>query len=86
LKVQLQQNGIVRDEITTSSITFPIKYSLGCKGMVIIPCSDSDVIGARVENGSVALNYVDELHSFGGFWLDNIENEIINDNFIMINI
>ena len=67
MKVQLQQNGIVRDEITTSSITFPIKYSLGCKGMVIIPCVVNDVIRVRVENGSVSLNYVDELHSFGGF-------------------
>jgi len=44
LKVQLQQNGIVRDEITTVTRTFPTKYSLGRKGMVIIPCSVSDVI------------------------------------------
>jgi len=69
LKVQLQQNTIVRDEITTVTITFPVKhtYSLGCKGMVIIPCSLSDVIKVRVDNGSVSLNYVDELNSFGGF-------------------
>jgi hypothetical protein len=67
LKVQLQQNTIVRDEITTVTITFPVKYSLGCKGMVIIPCVVNDVIRVRVENGSVSLNYVDELNSFGGF-------------------
>jgi len=35
--------------------------------MVIIPCSLSDVIRVRVDNGSVSLNYVDELNSFGGF-------------------
>jgi len=56
LKVQLQQNTILRDEITNGTISYPIKYSLGCEGMVIIPCSVSDVIRVRVENGSVALN------------------------------
>jgi len=66
-EVQLQQNTIIRDEITTVTITFPTKYSLGCKGMVIIPCFVSDVIRIRVNNGSVSLNYVDELNSFGGF-------------------
>jgi hypothetical protein len=35
--------------------------------MVIIPCVVNDVIRVRVENGSVSLNYVDELNSFGGF-------------------
>ena len=66
-EVQLQQNTIIRDEITSVTITFPNKYSLGCKCMVIIPCSLSGVIRVRVDNGSVSLNYVDELNSFGGF-------------------
>jgi len=71
LKVQLQQNTIVRDELsslsTTIPITLPTNYSLGCKGMVIIPCVVNDVIRVRVEDGSVSLNNADELHSFGGF-------------------
>jgi len=66
-EVQLQQNGNIRDEITTGTIQIPIRYSLGCRSTVIIPCSISDVIRVRVDNGSVALNYVSELHSFGGF-------------------
>jgi len=69
LKVQFQQNSIIRDEITSVTIPFPNKISLGCKGMVIIPCSVSDIIRVRVDNGSVALNYINEIHSFGGFWI-----------------
>jgi hypothetical protein len=71
LKVQLQQNGNIRDELstftTTTPITLPTNYSLGCKGMVIIPCVVNDVIRVRVADGSVSLNHTDELHSFGGF-------------------
>ena len=71
MKVQLQQNGNIRDELstftTTTPITLPTNYSLGCKGMVIIPCVVNDVIRVRVEDGSVSLNNADELHSFGGF-------------------
>ena len=71
LKVQLQQNGNIRDELstftTTTPVTLPSNYSLGCKGMVIIPCIVNDVIRVRVADGSVSLNHTNELHSFGGF-------------------
>jgi hypothetical protein len=71
LKVQLQQNGNIRDELstftTTTPVTLPSNYSLGCKGMVIIPCVVNDVIRVRVADGSVSLNHTNELHSFGGF-------------------
>jgi len=65
-KVQLQQDGNIRDEVTSVVVQIPTGYSVGCRSSVIIPCSLSD-IRVRVATGSVALNYVSELNSFGGF-------------------
>ena len=66
-RVQLQQNGIIRDEVSSVIVQLPTGYSVGSRSSVIIPCSILDVIRVRVDNGSVALNYVSELNSFGGF-------------------
>ena len=64
--VQLQQNGVIRDQVSTDT-TPTINTDLGCKGMAIIPCVVNDVIRVFVFSGSVRVENADEYHSFGGY-------------------
>jgi hypothetical protein len=64
--VQLQQNGVVRDQVSTDT-TPTINTDLGCKGMTIIPCVVDDVIRVFVVSGSVRVENAGQFHSFGGF-------------------
>jgi len=64
--VQLQQNGVIRDQVSTDT-TPTLNTDLGCKGMAIIPCVVDDVIRVFVFSGSVRVENADEYHSFGGY-------------------
>jgi len=67
-KVELQQEGTAKDQVFTD-LALTSGTNLGCKGMVIIPCSVGDVIRVRVKSGSVRIENGGffEFHSFGGF-------------------
>jgi len=65
-KVQLQQNGVIRDQVSTNT-TPTINTDLGCKGMAIIPCVLNDVIRVFVFSGSIRLENASQFHSFGGY-------------------
>ena len=67
-KVQLQQDGVVRDQVFTDTAP-STGTDLGCKGMVIIPCVVNDVIKVKVITGSVGIEngVFFQYHSFGGY-------------------
>ena len=67
-KVELQQEGTSKDQVFTD-LALTSGTNLGCKGMVIIPCSVGNVIRVRVKSGSVRIENGGffEFHSFGGF-------------------
>jgi len=67
-KVELQQEGTAKDQVFTD-LALTLGTNLGCKGMVIIPCSVGNVIRVRVKSGSVRIENGGffEFHSFGGF-------------------
>jgi len=65
-KVQLQQNGVIRDQVFTDTAP-TLNTDLGCKGMAVIPCLVDDVIRVFVVTGPVRLENADQFHSFGGF-------------------
>jgi len=65
-KVQLQQNGVIRDQVFTDTAP-TINTDLGCKGMTIIPCDVGDIIRIFIVSGTVRLENANEFHSFGVF-------------------
>ena len=66
---QLQQNGIVRDEVRLSSTSTNVFIfnNIEAKGMVIIPCSVDDIIRVRCSAGVIRVGSSQEFHTFGGF-------------------
>jgi len=67
-KVQLQQDGVVRDQVFTD-LALTTDTDIACKGMVIIPCVVNDAIRVRVVSGSVGIENggLLQYHSFGGY-------------------